>query len=69
MCANAHSPLRSPNNLGHLRVWALLKPMELHHLPLARRELLQGNMEELGALAELQGHEIRFRCGPGVHLE
>ena len=37
MCANAHSPFGSPNNLRYLRVWALLKPMELHDLSLARR--------------------------------
>ena len=69
MCANAHSPLRSPYDLGHFGVWALLKPMELDHLTLAVRELLQGDVEELGALPKLERHEICLRSGPGVDLE
>jgi hypothetical protein len=69
MRANTHGTLRSPYNFSYLRVWALLKPMKLHYLALARWELLQRHMEELGTLAELDRHEVRLRCRPGVDLE
>jgi hypothetical protein len=69
MRADTHGALRSPYNFSYLRVWALLKPVKLYHLALARRKLLQGDVEELRALAELQGHEIRLRCGLRVDLE
>lgn len=53
MCANPYGPLGSPHNFGYLRIGAFLKPMELDNLALAGGELLQRDVEELGALAKL----------------
>jgi len=69
MCANTYSTLGSPYNLGYLGVWALLKPVELHHLALARRKLFQGNVQQLRTLAQLEGHEIGLWRSPSVDLE
>ena len=68
MCANTHSTLRSAYNFGYFRVWALLKPMQLDHLALARGQLLQSDVKERGALAELDRHEICLRRRPRIHL-
>ncbi len=35
MCADTYSTLGSTHNSGHFGVWALLKPMQLHHFTLA----------------------------------
>ncbi len=69
MCADTYRTLGSAYNLGYFRVWTLLKPMELDHFTLTRRQLLEGHVKELGALAELQGHEIRLGSGLRVDLQ
>jgi len=69
MCANPYGALGSTNNLGNFRVWSFLKPMKLHHFSLAGGELLEGHVKELGALAQLQGHEIGFRGGLRLDLQ
>lgn len=69
MCADTHSTLGSPNNFGYLRVRTLLKPVELYDLTLARWKPLEGYMEELGTLAELDGHEVGLGRGACVDLE
>jgi hypothetical protein len=43
--------------------------MELHDLPLAGGELLEGHMKQLGALTELDGHVIRLGCRLRIDLE
>ncbi len=69
MCADTYSTLGSAYNLGNFRVWPFLKPMKLHHLSLAAGKLFEGHVKELGALAQLQRHEIRFRGGLGLDLQ
>lgn len=51
MCANTYGSLGSAYNLGNFRVWTLLKPMKLHHFTLARGQLLESHVKELGALS------------------
>ena len=69
MCANTHSTLGSTHNLGNFRVWPFLKPMKLHHFSLAAGKLFEGHVKELGALAQLQRHEIGFRGGLRLDLQ
>jgi hypothetical protein len=69
MCANAYSTLGSTHNYRDLGVGALLKPVELDYLPLARRELAEGFVEELRALSKLEGQVFGFGCGLGFDLQ
>ena len=68
MGADTHGTLGSAHNLGYFRVWTLLKPMQLDDFALARRELVEGNVKKLRALAELQRHEIGLGGRLGLDL-